>query len=69
MSVKLSDVRIDDVLLRSRLLFQGWKTTTACRYYKSRLVDGRTCESTLFPVRPERFDLIVRSGVDASLVG
>ncbi|MGR3911288.1 GntR family transcriptional regulator [Burkholderia sp. SR8] len=35
----------------------------------SRLADGRTCESTVFHIRPERFDLVVRSGVDAKFVG
>ncbi|OXI16002.1 GntR family transcriptional regulator [Burkholderia sp. AU15512] len=35
----------------------------------SRLSDGRTCESTVFHIRPERFDLVVRSGVDAKFVG
>ncbi|HHX4055093.1 MAG: GntR family transcriptional regulator [Burkholderia contaminans] len=34
----------------------------------SRLADGRTCESTLFHIRPERFDLVVRSGVEARFV-
>ena len=34
----------------------------------SRLADGRTCESTVFHIRPERFDL-VRSGVEARFVG
>ncbi|RQS71214.1 GntR family transcriptional regulator [Burkholderia sp. Bp8963] len=35
----------------------------------SRLADGRTCESTVFHIRPERFDLVVRSGVEARFVG
>ncbi|MGU7782630.1 UTRA domain-containing protein [Burkholderia sp. PU8-34] len=35
----------------------------------SRLADGRTCESTVFHIRPERFDLVVRSGVEARYVG
>ncbi|MET3620185.1 hypothetical protein ABIC49_001793 [Burkholderia ambifaria] len=34
----------------------------------SRLADGRTCESTLFHIRPERFDLVVRSGVEARFI-
>ena len=35
----------------------------------SRLADGRACEATVFHIRPERFDLIVRSGLEARLVG
>ncbi|KUZ11399.1 GntR family transcriptional regulator [Burkholderia diffusa] len=35
----------------------------------SRLADGRTCESTVFHIRPERFDLLVHSGVEARFVG
>ncbi|WP_269502356.1 GntR family transcriptional regulator [Burkholderia sp. IMCC1007] len=35
----------------------------------SRVADGRTCESTVFHIRPERFDLVVRSGVEAKFVG
>ncbi|WP_322027464.1 GntR family transcriptional regulator [Burkholderia sp. BCC1977] len=35
----------------------------------SRLADGQTCESTVFHIRPERFDLVVSSGVEARLVG
>ncbi|MGU7774731.1 GntR family transcriptional regulator [Burkholderia sp. MR1-5-21] len=35
----------------------------------SRLADGRTCESTVFHIRPERFDLVVTSGVEARFVG
>lgn len=35
----------------------------------SRLVDGRTCEATVFHIRPERFDLVVRSGLEARVVG
>ncbi|AOJ40150.1 GntR family transcriptional regulator [Burkholderia lata] len=35
----------------------------------SRMTDGRTCESTVFHIRPERFDLVVRSGVEAKFVG
>ena len=31
----------------------------------SRMSDGRTCESTVFPICPERVDLVVRSGVEA----
>ncbi|MCA8100630.1 hypothetical protein [Burkholderia contaminans] len=34
-----------------------------------RMSEGRTCESTVFPILPERFDLIVRSGVEAKFVG
>lgn len=29
--------------------------------HPSRMSDGRTCESTVFPIRQERFDLVVRS--------
>ena len=35
----------------------------------SRLADGRACEATVFHIRPERFDLVVRSGLEARLVG
>jgi GntR family transcriptional regulator len=35
----------------------------------SRLADGRTCESTVFHIRPERFDLVVRSGLEARFTG
>ena len=35
----------------------------------SRLADGRACESTVFHIRPERFDLVVRSGVELKFVG
>ncbi|RQR26262.1 MULTISPECIES: GntR family transcriptional regulator [unclassified Burkholderia] len=35
----------------------------------SQLADGSTCESTVFHIRPERFDLVVRSGVEARFVG
>jgi GntR family transcriptional regulator len=35
----------------------------------SRLADGRTSESTVFHIRPERFDLVVRSGREAKLTG
>lgn len=34
----------------------------------SRLADGRVCESTVFHIRPERFDLVTRSGLEARLV-
>ncbi|PRD89565.1 MULTISPECIES: hypothetical protein [Burkholderia] len=37
--------------------------------HPSRMSDGRTRESTAFPIRPERFDLVVRSGVEAKFVG
>ncbi|TDV15792.1 UTRA domain-containing protein [Paraburkholderia caballeronis] len=29
----------------------------------SQLADGRVCEATVFHLRPERFDLVVRSGL------
>jgi GntR family transcriptional regulator len=35
----------------------------------SRLADGRTCESTVFHIRPERFDLVVHSGLEARFTG
>jgi GntR family transcriptional regulator len=35
----------------------------------SRLADGRTCESTVFHIRPERFDLVARSGLEARFNG
>ena len=35
----------------------------------SKLADGRTCESTVFHIRPERFDLVVRSGLEARFTG
>jgi GntR family transcriptional regulator len=35
----------------------------------SRLADGRACESTVFHIRPERFDLVTRSALEARLVG
>jgi GntR family transcriptional regulator len=35
----------------------------------SRLADGRTCESTVFHIRPERLDLVVRSGLEARFTG
>ena len=34
----------------------------------SRLADGRACEATVFHIRPERFDLLVHSGLEARLV-
>jgi GntR family transcriptional regulator len=34
----------------------------------SRLADGRACEATVFHIRPERFDLLVRSGLEARVV-
>lgn len=34
----------------------------------SRLADGRACEATVFHIRPERFDLLVRSGLEARIV-
>jgi GntR family transcriptional regulator len=34
----------------------------------SRLADARACEATVFHIRPERFDLVVRSGVEARWV-
>ncbi|WP_206952479.1 GntR family transcriptional regulator [Trinickia acidisoli] len=34
----------------------------------SRLADGRTCEATVFHIRPHRFELLMRSGMEASLV-
>lgn len=34
----------------------------------SRLADGRACEATVFHIRPERFDLVVHSGIEARLV-
>ncbi|WP_244115302.1 MULTISPECIES: UTRA domain-containing protein [Burkholderia cepacia complex] len=37
--------------------------------HPSRMSDGRACESTVFHIRPERFDLVVRSGVEAKFVG
>jgi GntR family transcriptional regulator len=35
----------------------------------SRLADARICEVTVFHIRPERFDLVVRSGVEARWLG
>ena len=35
----------------------------------SRLTDGRACEATVFHIRPERFELVVRSELEARLVG
>jgi len=35
----------------------------------SRLADGRICESTVFHIRPERFDLVVHSGLEARFTG
>ncbi|CAG9202613.1 GntR family transcriptional regulator [Paraburkholderia tropica] len=35
----------------------------------SRLADGRACESTVFHIRPERFDLVTRSALEARLLG
>lgn len=35
----------------------------------SRLVDGRICESTVFHIRPERFDFVVRSDLEARFTG
>jgi GntR family transcriptional regulator len=35
----------------------------------SRLADGRACEATVFHIRPERFDLAVRSGLEAQVIG
>lgn len=34
----------------------------------SRLANGRACEATVFHIRPERFDLVVGSGLEARLV-
>lgn len=34
----------------------------------SKLADGRACEATVFHIRPERFDLVVRSGLEARLI-
>lgn len=34
-----------------------------------RLTDGRACVTTVFHIRPERFDLAVCSGIEARVIG